>query len=145
MKEYQDRAAEKGTKRTKADQEEGRQHHKRVESTARMEEECTSFEFEWQWYQRRARSSSATKTSGREGGDGCKEAIKKRKAEVEDPEDSERDDGKWMRTDGNERKAREESEESRLRKIVRYLKELDKIGKQEGVRKNAGCRGDGGS
>ena len=43
------------------------------------------------------------------------------------PEDPERDDGKWMRTDGNERKAGEESEESRLRQTVRYLKELDKM------------------
>ena len=41
--------------------------------------------------------------------------------------DPERDDGKWMRTDGNKRKAGEESEESRLRKTVRYLKELDKM------------------
>ena len=32
-----------------------------------------------------------------------------------------------MRTDENKRKAGEESEESRLRKTVRYLKELDKI------------------
>ena len=32
-----------------------------------------------------------------------------------------------MRTDGNERKAGEEGEESRLRKTVRYLKELDKM------------------
>ena len=32
-----------------------------------------------------------------------------------------------MRTDGNKRKAGEESEESRLRKTVRYLKELDKM------------------
>ena len=40
MKEYQDRAAEKGTKRTKADQEEGRQQREHVESTARMEEDA---------------------------------------------------------------------------------------------------------
>ena len=72
-------------------------------------------------------SSSAMKTSGREGGEGCKEAIKKRKAEEEHQEDPERDDGKWMRTDGNKRKAGEESEESMLRKTVRYLKELDKM------------------
>ena len=72
-------------------------------------------------------SSSAVKTNGREGGDGCKEALKKRKAEEDHPEDPERDDGKWMRTDGNKRKAGEESEESRLRKTVRYLKELDKM------------------
>ena len=43
------------------------------------------------------------------------------------PEDPERDDGKWMRTDGNKRKAGEESEKGRLRKTVRYLKELDKM------------------
>ena len=48
-------------------------------------------------------------------------------AEEEHPEDPEHDDGKWMRTDGNKRKAAEESEESRLRKTVRYLKELDKM------------------
>ena len=77
------------------------------------------------------RSSSAVKTNGREGGDGCKEAIKKRKAQEEHPEDPERDDGKWMRTDGNKRKAGEESEESRLRKTVRYLKELDKMENKE--------------
>ena len=35
--------------------------------------------------------------------------------------------GKWLRTDGNKRKAGEVSEESRLRKTVRYLKELDKM------------------
>ena len=46
-----------------------------------------------------------------------------------------------MRTDGNKRKAGEESEESRLRKTVRYLKELDKMEKQKGVRQNAGDRG----
>ena len=45
----------------------------------------------------------------------------------EHPGDPERDDGKWMRTDGNKRKAGAESEESRLRKTVRYLKELDKM------------------
>ena len=54
-------------------------------------------------------------------------AIKKRKAEEEHPEDPERDDGKWMRTNGNKRKAGEESEESRLRKTVRYLKALAKM------------------
>ena len=54
-----------------------------------------------------------------------KEAIKKRKAEEEHPEDRERDDGKWKRTHGSKRKAGEESEVSRLRKTVRYLKELD--------------------
>ena len=41
MKEYQDRAVEKGTKRTKADQEEEeRQQRAHEESTARMEEDA---------------------------------------------------------------------------------------------------------
>ena len=40
MKEYQDRAAEKGTQRTKADQAEGRQLRDHGESTARMEEDA---------------------------------------------------------------------------------------------------------
>ena len=73
-------------------------------------------------------SSSAVKTNGREGGDGCKEANKKRKAEEEHPEDPERDDGKWMRTDGNKRKAGEES--AGLERL-RYLKELDKMENKE--------------
>ena len=78
-------------------------------------------------------SSSTIKTSGREGGDGGKEAIRKRKAEEERPEEPERDDGKWMRTDGNKRKAVEESEESRLRKT----EILEGIG-QDGNKKGAG-------
>ena len=41
-----------------------------------------------------------------------------------------------MRTDGNKRKAGEESEESRLRKTVRYLKELDKMENKKGSRKS---------
>ena len=45
-------------------------------------------------------------------GDGCKEATKKMKAEEEHAEDPERDDVKWMRTDGNKRKAGEQSEEA---------------------------------
>ena len=102
----------------------------------------------WQW--RRGtnaefkRSSSAVKTNGREGGHGCKEAIKKRKAEEEHPEDPERDDGKWMRTNGNKRKAGEESEESRLRNCE-ILEGIGQDGKQGGVRQNAGDRGSGGS
>ena len=67
------------------------------------------------------------KTCGHERGDGGKEAIRKRKAEEEHPEELERDDGKWMRADGNKRKAGEESKERRLRKTVRYLKELNKM------------------
>ena len=67
------------------------------------------------------------KTNGREEGDGCKEAIKRRKAEAEHPE-------AMM---GNGRgpmelsKAGEESEESRLRKTVRYLKELSNMENKE--------------
>ena len=40
MKEYQDRAAAKGIKRTKADEEEGRQQREHGGSTARMEEDA---------------------------------------------------------------------------------------------------------
>ena len=54
-------------------------------------------------------SCSTTRMSVRERGYGCKEATKKRKAEEEHPEDPERDDGKWMRTDGNKRKVGDES------------------------------------
>ena len=66
------------------------------------------------------------------------------KAEEDHSEDPERDDGKWMRADGNKRKAGEESEESRLRKTVRYLKEFLQDGTQEGIRQNTGGRGGGG-
>ena len=89
-------------------------------------------------------SSSTIKTSGREGGDGGKEAIRKRKAEEERPEEPERDDGKWMRTDGNKRKAVEESEESRLRK-TEILEGIGQDGKQERCRQHARGRGGGGS
>ena len=131
MKEYQDRAAEKGTKRTKADQEEGRQQREHGESTARMEEDAptssSSGSGDVTPTQSPSSSGSTTKMSGHEGRGECKEITQKRKAEEEHPEDPERHDGKWMRTDGSKRKAGEESEESRLRKTVRYLKELDKM------------------
>ena len=102
IKEYQDRAAAKGTKRTKTSQEEGHQQHE-PETDSSDGRRCTSFEFEWQ----RQRSASAeleqqcstTRMSDQEGGDSGKEATKKRKAEEEHSEDPERDDGKWMRTE----------------------------------------------
>ena len=148
MKEYQDRAAEKGTKRTEADQEEERQQREHGESTARMEQDAPTSSSSGGGDvvpTPSLSSSSAVKTNGREREDGCKEAIKKRKAEEEHPEDPERDDGKWMRTDGNKRKAGEESEESRLRKTVRYFEGIEQDGKQEGVKQNAGDCGSGGS
>ena len=127
MKEYQDRAAEKGTKRTKADPEEGRQQCELGESTARMEEDAptssSSGTGDVAPTQNSSSGGSTTKMSGHEGGDWCKETTKKRKAEEEHPEDPVRDDEKWTRTDGNERKAGEESEESRMRKTVRYLRD----------------------
>ena len=132
MKEYQDRAAEKGTKRTKADQEEGRQQREHGESKARMEEDAPTSSSSGSGDVTPTQSSSTMKMSGHEGGDGCKETTKKRKVEEEHPEDPVRDDGKWMRTDGKKRKAGQESEESRLRKTVRYLKELDKMENKKG-------------
>ena len=119
----------------KADQEEGRQQREHGASTARMEEDAptsSSSDSGDVTPMQSSSSSSAVKTSGHEGGDGCKETIKKRNAEEAHPEDPERDDGKWMRTDGNKRKAGEESEDCRLRKTVRYLKELDKMEKEGG-------------
>ena len=57
---------------------------------------------------------------------------------------SERDDGKWMRTDGNKRKAEEESEESRLEKDCEVLEGIGQDGKQEGVRQSSGGCGSAG-
>ena len=120
-------------------------------STARMKEDAptsrSSGSGDVTPTQSSSSSGSTSKMSGHEGGDGCQEATKKRTAEEEHPEDPGRDDGKWMRTDGNKRKAGEESEESRLRKTVRYLKELDKMEnkKRGGVRQSTGGRGGGGS
>ena len=83
MKEYQDRAAEKGTTRMKADQEEEeRQQREHGESTARMEQDAPTSSSSGRGDvtpTQSSSSSSAVKTNGREGGDGCKEAIKKRK------------------------------------------------------------------
>ena len=85
MKEYRDRAVAKGTKRTNTSQEEGHQQHER----------CTNFEFKWQW--RRSTNAELEQQHNEdechEGGEGCKETTKKRKAEEEHPEDPERDDG----------------------------------------------------
>ena len=146
MEEYRDRAAEKGTERTKADQEEERQQREHGESTARMEEDAPTSSSSGSGDvvpTQRSSSSSEVKTNGREGGDGCKKAIMKRKAEEEHPEDPERDDGKWMRTDGNKRKAGERGEQAE--KDCETLEGIGQDGKQEGVRQNAGGRGSGGS
>ena len=146
VKYYQNRAAEKGTKRTKADQEEGQQRE-HGESTVQMEEDAptssSSGSGDVAPTQSSSSSSSAMKTSGREGGEGLKEAIKKRKAE-EHPADLERDDRKRMRTDGNKRKAGEESEEQ-AEKDCEVFEGIGQDGKQEGVRQNTGGRGGGGS
>ena len=135
MKQYQDRAAEKGTKRTKADQEEEeRQQREHGESTARMEQDAPTSSSSSSGDvvpTQSSISSSTVKTNGREGGDGCKEDIKKRKAEEEHQEDPERDDGIWMRTDGNKRKAAEESEESRLRKSQAKTQEVVEVAEVE--------------
>ena len=49
----------------------------------------------------------------------------KRKADVEHPQDAEREDGEWMRTEGNKRKSVEEEEESMSRKTVKYLRTFE--------------------
>ena len=123
IREYQDRAAAKGTKRTKTSQEEGHQQHEPEKPTARMEEDApassssgngkrgASAELS-QWQHNEMASTMQRKLhdpdcwrSDQEGGDSGKEATKKRKAEEEHSEDPERDDGKWMRAEGNKREA----------------------------------------
>ena len=51
---------------------------------------------------------------------------KKRRADGAHPEDPEREDGKWMRTEGNKRKTVEEEQESMLRNTAKYLQTLDR-------------------
>ena len=98
-----------------ASQEEGPQQRELEEPTVRMEEDVpassSSGKGDVAPTQSSSSSGSAARMSGREGGDGCKEDTKKRKAEEEHSEDPERGDGKWMRTEGNMRKAGEEETE----------------------------------
>ena len=109
IKEYQDRAAAKGTKRTKTSQEEGHQQHEPEKATARMEEDAPASSSSGNGnvapVQSSSSSGSTTRMSDQEGKDSGKEATKKRKAEEEHSEDPERGDGKWMRTEGNKREA----------------------------------------
>ena len=58
---------------------------------------------------------------------------KRRKADEVHPEDPERSDGKWMRSEGPKKKAEDEEEESRLRKTVKYFKKLDKAEANAGI------------
>ena len=84
-------------KRTKADQEAERQQREHGESTTRMAQGAPISSSSGSGDvtpTQSSSSSSAVRTNRREGGDGCKEAIKKRKAEEEYPEDPERNDGK---------------------------------------------------
>ena len=56
----------------------------------------------------------------------------KRKADGEHPEDPEREDGKWMRTEGNKRKTIQEEGVSKLRKTVKYSKTSERtVAKKE--------------
>ena len=47
-------------------------------------------------------------------------------ADAEHPEDAEREDGKWMRTEANKRKSVEDDEESMVRKTMQCLKTSEK-------------------
>ena len=71
-------------------------------------------------------SSSSVGDAARTGisgeSNGSSRVDKKRKADGEHPEDPEREDGNWMRTEGNKRKTVEEEEESMLRNTLKYLK-----------------------
>ena len=98
MKEYQDRAAAKGTKRVKTSRKEGCQQHEPEDSTARMEGDAPASSSSCNGNVAPAQSSSSsgstTRTNGHEGGDRGEEATKKRKAEEGHSEDPGRDDGK---------------------------------------------------
>ena len=73
--------------------------------------------------QQRVRAAEA---ATRREGNGSSRVDNKRKADCAYPEDPVRDDGKWMRTEGNKRKIVEEEEESMSRKTVKYLKTVER-------------------
>ena len=70
--------------------------------------------------------SDAARTGSSREGNGSSFVDNRKKADGEHPGDPEREDGKWMRTEGNRWKTVEEQEESMLRKTVKYLKMLER-------------------
>ena len=57
-------------------------------------------------------SGAAARTGSSGEGNGSSRVDNKSKADGEHPEDPEREDGKWMRTEGNKRRIIEEEEDS---------------------------------
>ena len=85
-------------------------------------------------------SSGTTKMSGHEGGDGCKETATKRKAEEEHSEDPERSDGKWLRTEGNKRKAGGRNRGEQTEENGEILEGIGQGREQEEARQCAGSQ-----
>ena len=101
------------TKRTKVSPEEGQTDASTTTSSRPI---CSSS------------SGDAARTRSPREDIGSSRVDNKRKADGERPEDPEREDGKWMRTEGNTRKTVEDEDESMLRDSVRYLKTLERTG-----------------
>ena len=93
MKEYQDKAAERQTERSRARRKDRRRRQQ----------------------QQRHRVQAAVATQRGSPDEGCGSSRVDNKGDGEHPEDPEREDGKWMRTEGNKRNTVEEGEESMLK------------------------------
>ena len=68
----------------------------------------------------------------------------KRKADGEHPEDPEREDGKWMRTEGNKWKTIQEEGVSKLSQTVKYFKTLERTVAKKESEETLGGSGIGG-
>ena len=115
VKENHYKAAERSTKRTQSSPKEGRTDVPTTTSSSTSSSNVAP-----------ASSSSGSSDAARTGSSGEQWIRHKRKADGEHLEDAEREDGQWMRTEGNKRKTVEEQEESMLRKTVMYLKTLER-------------------
>ena len=99
-------------------------------------------------------TATATSSSSSSSGDAAQTSSSKKnksnrvntkkQANSEHPEDPEREDGKWMRKEGNKRKTVEEEEESMLRKTGEVPEGVGESRGEEGIG-DSGGRGLGGS
>ena len=96
----------------------------------------SGIKFKWEWcgtgVQFKAAMTLQQDTSNPEEESGTRRVDSNRKAEREHEEDHEREDGKWTRTEENQRKTSQKENASLLRKTVTYMKTLE--GEQTGRR-----------